>query len=93
MPRKNGFEVLEWIRHHPDFKALRVVVLTASDHIADVNRAYQLGANSFLVKPVDFANFVEMTRALKGFWIWAEAPQISRPELPASSKRSSGTAV
>jgi len=93
MPRKNGFEVLEWIRHQPDLKALRVVVLTASDHIADVNRAYQLGANSFLVKPVAFPNFVEMTRALKGFWVWTEEPQISRPELPANSRRNSGTSM
>ena len=45
MPRKDGFEGLERIRHQPDLKAWRVVVLTASDHIADVNRAYQLGAN------------------------------------------------
>ena len=79
MPRKNGFEVLEWIRQQPGLRALRVVVLTSSDHIPDVNRAYQLGANSFLVKPVDFPHFVEMTDALKGYWIWMnKEPQITR---------------
>jgi len=79
MPRKDGFEVLQWIRQQPEFRALRVVVLTASDHIMDVNRAYQLGANSFLVKPVDFAHFVEVTQALKGYWLWmSEEPHIAR---------------
>src|SRR5712691_12329740 len=77
MPRKDGFEVLRWIRQQPELKALRVVVLTASDHINDVNRAYQLGANSFLVKPVDFAHFVEVTQAVKGYWMWmSQEPEI-----------------
>ena len=80
MPRKNGFEVLKWIREQPDFRALRVVVLTTSDRIQDVNRAYQLGANSFLVKPVDFSNFVELTQSIKGYWLWlSEEPEVSRP--------------
>src|SRR5437016_684237 len=57
MPRKNGFEVLEWLRQQPQLSALPVVVLTSSDDMRDVNRAYQLGANTFLVKPVDFAHF------------------------------------
>src|ERR1043166_4419196 len=48
MPRKDGFEVLQWIRQQPGLSAIRVVVLTASDTVRDVNRAYQLGANSFL---------------------------------------------
>jgi CheY-like chemotaxis protein len=93
MPRKDGFEVLHWIRHHPQLRPLRVVVLTSSDHTSDVNRAYELGANSFLVKPVSFRQFVEMTQALHTYWRWTEEPQISRPELPANSRRSSGTSV
>jgi CheY-like chemotaxis protein len=86
MPRKNGFEVLEWIRQQPSLNALRVVVLTASDEVRDVNRAYQMGANSFLVKPVDFAHFVEVTQALKGYWLWmSREPEISR--TPRAPKR------
>jgi DNA-binding NarL/FixJ family response regulator len=55
-------------------------VLTSSDRIQDVNLAYQLGANSFLVKPVDFERFVEISQALKGYWLWlSKAPEISRP--------------
>ena len=79
MPRKDGFEVLEWIRQQPSLMALRIVVLTSSDAIRDVNRAYQLGANSFLVKPLDFASFVQMTQALKGYWLWmSKEPEIAR---------------
>ena len=88
MPRKDGFEVLQWIRQQPSLNDLRVVVLTSSDQIRDINRAYQMGANSFLVKPVDFAHFVEVTQALKGYWIWmSKEPQIARsPRLIKTEK-------
>lgn len=81
MPRTDGFEVLEWIRTEPSLCALRVVVLTSSEDIRDVNRAYQLGANSFLQKPADFEKFVNVISALQGYWLWtSQAPEISRPE-------------
>src|SRR5262249_14442725 len=80
MPGKSGFDVLKWVRQEPHLKALRVVVLTSSDAIQDVNLAYQLGANSFLVKPVDFEHFVSVITSLQGYWLWmCEAPEVSRP--------------
>ena len=87
MPRKDGFEVLQWVREQPGLAALRVVVLTTSDQSRDVNRAYQLGANSFLMKPVDFGAFVELMQALKGYWmLMSKEPEIVRhlrlPEPP-----------
>jgi CheY-like chemotaxis protein len=86
MPRKNGFEVLEWLRGKPQLSALRVVVLTTSDQIHDVNRAYQLGANSFLTKPVDFRDFVQLSSAIKGYWLWmSRAPEVERPEILKSA--------
>jgi CheY-like chemotaxis protein len=79
MPRVDGFEVLKWVRQQPGFSALRVVVLTASDQIRDVNTAYRLGANSFLVKPTDFENVVEMAKTLRSYWLqMSKAPDISR---------------
>src|SRR4051812_48247883 len=51
MPKKNGFEVLEWIRARPDLRSLKIVVLTTSADIHEVKLAYDLGANSFMVKP------------------------------------------
>src|SRR6266566_4224032 len=62
MPKLDGFEVLRWIRTHPQCFGLRVVVLASSENIRDVNLAYSLGANSFLVKPMDFDGFVDLTR-------------------------------
>jgi CheY-like chemotaxis protein len=67
MPRMNGFEVLQWVRQQPQFTALQVVVLSSSDEICDINRAYQLGANSFLVKPLSFDEFVGMLEALRSY--------------------------
>jgi len=87
MPGKDGFEVLQWIRQQPSLSALRVVVLTGSENISDVNRAYSLGANSFLVKPVAFPHFVEMTQALKGYWIWmSREPEITRPPVRSNAE-------
>src|SRR5216117_1361765 len=80
LPGLDGFDVLRWVRQQPGLSGLRVVVLTASDKIKDVNLAYQLGANSFLVKPVDFEHFVEMSKTLKGYWLWmSKTPETSRP--------------
>ena len=80
MMKMNGFETLRWIRSLPAFKSLRVIVLTSSEDIFDVNKAYELGANSFLVKPVDFEHFVQISQALKGYWLWmSKAPEVERP--------------
>src|SRR2546421_1762482 len=85
MPRKDGFEVLRWIRQQPMLKALRVIVLTSSEDIRDVNRAYKIGANSFLVKPMDFENSLEISKFVKDYWLARDQPpQISRPQKPKS---------
>src|SRR5258707_14008043 len=64
LPGMDGFRVLEWIRRQPGIRGLPVVVLTSSDRIQDVNRAYEIGANSFFVKEFDFENYVEFSRLL-----------------------------
>ena len=69
MPRRDGFQILEWIRSHPDFKPLRVVVLTTSDDVRDINKAYRLGANSFLVKPADFKDYPSLSNTITHFWL------------------------
>jgi len=79
MPNKNGFEVLEWVRQQPGLAALRIVVLTTSGAASDINRAYQLGANSFLTKPMQFRDLVELTKWIQGYWLhFSKAPGISR---------------
>lgn len=83
MPGVDGFEVLKWIRSQPNLKAMRVVVLTASSDLPSVTRAYEMGANSFLVKPLDFSDFVALANALQGYWLWmSRTPGLSR--MPAS---------
>lgn len=69
LPRKSGHEVLEWIRSQPGLRYLPVVVLTSSREHADLERAYRLGANSYLVKPPDFGALLEMVQTLDVYWM------------------------
>lgn len=82
MPALDGFEVLRWIRRVSLYPTLRVVMLTSSELMRDVNAAYELGANSFLVKPVDFERFVEISQALSGYWLWMD----QAPSLPQGAE-------
>jgi len=88
MPGLDGFEVLRWLKVQPSLKSLRVVVLTSSDAIRDVNRAYALGANSFFVKPLDFENTVAMADVLTKYWLRTDkSPEISRPDSAPAEKK------
>ena len=81
MPGANGFEVLKWIRLQPGLRTLRVIVLTSSGEMHDVNLAYLLGANSFLEKPADFARFVSVVQSIQGYWLWMSAtPDLHAPQ-------------
>lgn len=77
LPRKSGFEVLEWLRQQPGLKRLLVVVLTSSQENIDINRAYELGANSYLVKPVGFAALLELVKNLNLYWfLLSQKPEV-----------------
>jgi CheY-like chemotaxis protein len=80
LPRRSGHEVLEWLRAQPGLRRLPVVVLTSSRDSTDVDRAYDLGANSYLVKPVGFDELLEMLRALGLYWLTLN--EMPRPEAP-----------
>jgi CheY-like chemotaxis protein len=89
MPRLNGFEVLTWVKQQPGLAALRILVLTSSYEIQDVNEAYRLGANSFLVKPHDFLDFTELSRLIQDFWLTrSQAPETFRPPKTSSVDKS-----
>jgi CheY-like chemotaxis protein len=77
MPKKNGFDVLHWIRSQPILKRLPVVVLTSSSVPQDVNKAYEAGSNSYLVKPVDSEALVDMLKTIELYWIVSNV----RPDL------------
>jgi CheY-like chemotaxis protein len=65
MPRKNGFDVLAWVRSQPIFNSLSVIILTASMRAEDVQRAFDLGANSFLLKPSNMNALTSMVQCLR----------------------------
>jgi CheY-like chemotaxis protein len=68
MPRKDGREALREIKNDPDLRHIPVVVLTTSKTEEDVARAYDLGANSFITKPVTFDGLVEIVRTIDKYW-------------------------
>jgi CheY-like chemotaxis protein len=69
MPRVDGFEFLAWLRQEPELKMIPVVVLSSSNLAQDVRRAYELGANSFIVKLQDHTSLPEMLRTLACYWL------------------------
>lgn len=69
MPRLNGVDVLRAIRGHERTRTLPVVVLTSSQHERDLVETYQLGVNSYVVKPVDFDQFLEAARQIGMYWL------------------------
>ncbi|HLN60695.1 MAG TPA: response regulator [Symbiobacteriaceae bacterium] len=68
LPKVDGLEVLRRMRADPRTALLPVVVLTSSDEENDIRRSYQLGANSYVVKPVDYVQFVAVARQLVTYW-------------------------
>jgi CheY-like chemotaxis protein len=68
MPRLDGIEVLRTIRSNPAFKMLPIVMLSSSREEFDLKRCYELGANAYVVKPVDFKDFFDAVKQLGIFW-------------------------
>jgi CheY-like chemotaxis protein len=68
LPRKNGFEVLEKLKSDERLRLIPVVILSTSDAERDIERAYSLGANSFVTKPVDFNDFTEILGCIEEYW-------------------------
>ena len=78
LPRRSGLEVLAWIRQQPKLKRLLVVVLTSSQEDSDLTQAYDLGANSYLVKPIDFQELVRLVQSIDDYWFKTnQVPQIA----------------
>lgn len=75
LPKVDGIEVLRYARQHPVWKQVPFIMLTTSREHADVAAAYQLGVNSYIVKPVNFFSFSEVVKHIKMYWILTnEAP-------------------
>ncbi|HEX2973707.1 MAG TPA: response regulator [Tepidisphaeraceae bacterium] len=84
LPRVMGFDVLKWVRQQGAVAGLVVVVLSSSDLPGDIQRAYQLGANSFVSKPPDLHKQQELARALQSWWLQQNRfGYVFEPNLPA----------
>lgn len=68
LPKVDGLEVLRQIRIHPEFNICPVVILTTSAETDDIRAAYRSGANSYIVKPVDFEKFIEVAEQIELYW-------------------------
>ena len=69
LPKRSGLEVLEWLRIQETLKRIPVVVLTSSQQDRDVNAAYDIGVNSYLVKPVEFEGLLQMLKTVNLYWL------------------------
>lgn len=76
LPRRSGFEVLEWLRDQDALRRIPVVMLSSSPLPHDVNRAYDLGANSYLTKPQDPGEFVQLACAFRDYWLCANVDPV-----------------
>jgi len=78
MPRKTGFEVLEWVKgNSKPLRRIPVVIVSSSDNPSDINRAYELGANAYMVKPVNFRAVEHLFSSITHYW----GLECAKPEL------------
>ena len=81
MPGVSGFDLIQWMRNNPSTKLVPVVVLSSSALPQDVNRAYALGANAYMVKPADARALDRVFRTMAEFWLAGETPSPIRAPL------------
>ncbi|OAH99685.1 two-component system response regulator [Methylomonas methanica] len=76
MPRVDGLTVLREFKNYPDLQRIPIVILTTSKEDRDINTAYDLGANSYIVKPVDFDKFMDVAQHIELYWcVFNELPR------------------
>jgi CheY-like chemotaxis protein len=81
LPKVDGIDVLRHARQHPVWKQVPIVVLTTSRENKDIEAAYQLGVNSYIVKPVDFLAFAEMVKTIKMYWLLTNEPPFAEGNM------------
>ncbi len=77
LPKVDGLEVLRHLKEHPRFHAIPIVVLSTSTEDNDIQVAYQEGANSYIVKPVDFDQFMQIVEYIQIYWCLLNTPPAS----------------
>ena len=87
MPRLDGLEVLRQIKSDEQLKSTPVVMLTSSQDERDIRESYQLGANAYVVKPVEYRKFAFVLQQLETFWLGINHPPPSRNVVMAADSR------
>lgn len=86
MPRMNGLEFLSYVKHNPSLRVIPTIVFTSSDHREDIRNAYQLGANSYIVKGKTFEMVCGQLKFIYGYWMRVEVPPVDQqghlPPMP-----------
>jgi CheY-like chemotaxis protein len=77
MPRVSGFEVLEWLRDHADHRLIPTIVFSGSAEDADINRAYDLGANTYFCKQRPIEEMIRVLSLIEEYWIEAKHPKLA----------------
>lgn len=91
LPRRDGLQVLREIKTDPELRSITVIVLTTSQFARDVNTAYDLAANCYIVKPVDLDQFYTMIRGIEEFWMsLASLPTLSQDPTSSNGGESNG---
>lgn len=75
-PRRDGFDLLEWLRNHPECSVIPVIVFSGSKKDADIRKAYEMGANAYMAKTANFDNLRAMLKATAKFWALCEKPHV-----------------
>lgn len=83
MPKMDGFDVLMWLQKQPRLRRLPVMVLSSSRQDKDVDRAYDLGANCYVLKPSTLAGYVDIAEGLREFWVELNCCPNCHPRQPA----------
>ena len=74
MPKLDGFHVLQWLRKQSEVQRVPVAIMTSSDHDPDISRAYELGADSYLIKPPDAEALLALVQRLNAYWLILNEP-------------------
>jgi CheY-like chemotaxis protein len=82
MPRMNGLELLAWIREHPEYRVIPTIIMSSSRLESDVEKAYNLGANTYMIKPSSFEELARVVKLAHEYWTASIKPKAKRSKRP-----------
>lgn len=86
MPKRDGLEFLHWLRSHPQNAVIPTIMFSSSGQASDVQKAYELGANSYMTKPSNINELVDLIRVTYEYWCRCERPPMARRSFEAEAK-------